>query len=315
MLEGDGSALVTGATGMIGRKLVRALGEERAVVVGRDRDRLAKLFPRAKAVVWDGVAQLDPAALQGVTSVFHLAGEPVAEGRWTRAKKERIRESRTLGTRAVVSAIAAASTKPAVLVSASAVGFYGSRGDAVLEESSAPGEGFLPEVCREWEAEAAKARAAGVRVVSLRIGIVLAREGGALAKMLPLFRACIAGPLGKGTHFMPWIHVDDVVGLLRFAAEHREIDGALNGSAPAPVTNADFTTTLARVLGRPAVMRAPAAALRLVLGELASVVLSSQRVIPARALAAGYTFRFDSIEAALREIIEQSSPEGSAVAA
>ena len=305
MTEGK-RALVTGATGMIGRALVHALGEAETVVVGRDRDRLARAFPRAKSVAWDGNSALDASALDGVDVVYHLAGEPVGEGRWSEEKKRRIAESRVNGTRGIVDAMAAAELRPRVLVCASAVGYYGSRGDELLDEESAQGEGFLAGVCGRWENEAAKARASGARVALVRIGVVFAREGGALGKMLPIFRTGLAGPLGDGKQWMPWLHRDDAVGLLRFAADTPEIDGPMNACAPAPVTNNDFTRTLAHVLHRPAFFRAPAAALRVLFGEMAAVVLASQRVTPARALAAGYAFRFDTLEGALRDVVAKA---------
>jgi uncharacterized protein (TIGR01777 family) len=229
----------------------------------------------------------------------------VAEGRWTDEKKRRIRQSRVDGTRAVVASIAKAEVKPRVLVSASAVGVYGSRGDELLTESSAPGEGFLPEVCRAWEDEAMAAEAHGVRVVCLRIGIVLAREGGALAKMLPLFRTGLAGKLGSGAQWMPWIHVDDVVGLVLHAATKDAVKGPLNAAAPELVTNAGFTRTLARTLHRPAFFAAPKLALELALGETASVILASQRVVPEKALATGYRFAHPSLGPALAELCGQ----------
>lgn len=292
-------ALVTGATGTIGKQLVRELGRE-TVVLSRDPARAAKSLG-VRAEKWDGTSDLPPALLDGIDVVFHLAGEPVGEGRWTEEKKRRIEESRVLGTRAVVKAIAAAANKP-VLVSASAVGFYGSRGDELLAEDAAPGEGFLPHVCRAWEREAEAAEAHGVRVALVRIGIVLAKDGGALAKMLPIFRAGLAGRLGKGTQWMPWIHVDDVVGLLLHAARNGEVRGPLNASAPELVTNAAFTKALAHAVRRPAVFAAPQFALQIALGEMANVVLASQRVVPEKALRTGYRFRHRKLDDALASL-------------
>lgn len=266
-------------------------------------------MPGASRVVrWDGRSPLDPPALEGVAAVFHLAGEPVAEGRWTEEKKERIARSRIDGTRALVASLAAMPVRPRVLVSASAVGFYGARGDELLTESSAPGEGFLADVCRAWEAEAARASELGVRVVSLRIGIVLANEGGALPRMLPAFRLGLGARLGDGRQFMPWIHVDDLVGLLRFAAAHEDVRGPVAAVAPEIVTNAVFTRTLGEALHRPALLAAPALALRLALGEAASVILASQRVVPERALEKGYRFAHPSLAGALADLLLVRAP-------
>jgi uncharacterized protein len=294
-------ALVTGATGTIGTRLVQELGRE-TVVLSRDPARAAKALG-VRALGWDGRSALDPAAFDGIDAVFHLAGEPVGEGRWTEEKKRRIEESRTAGTHALVSSMARAKVKPRVLVSASAVGYYGSRGDELLTESSPAGEGFLASVCRAWEDEAAAAANDGVRVASLRIGIVLARDGGALDKMLPLFRSGLAGRLGSGKQWMPWIHVDDVVGVLLHAAKDERVRGPMNGAAPELVTNAEFTRALARAVHRPALFAAPELALKLALGEMAKVVLASQRVVPERALATGYRFAYPSLAPALLAVV------------
>lgn len=296
-------ALVTGATGMVGRALVAQLGGE--VVATTRSSRGAKLEHVAEVVTWDGTGPLDVAALRDVEVVFHLAGEPVIEGRWDEAKKERILRSRVDSTRALVRAIAnmAPASRPRVLVCASAVGFYGTRGDELLTETSAPGKGFLADVCCAWEDAAATARELGVRVVSVRIGIVLSTAGGALAKMLPIFRAGVGGRLGDGKQWMPWIHIDDLVGLLRFAAAREAIDGPMDASAPDIVNNAAFTHALGAVLHRPAFVPAPAFALRIALGEAASVVLASQRVAPALALEAGFRFAHPKLQGALADLL------------
>ena len=290
-------ALVTGATGLVGRALARTLGG-RAVVTTRDPARARGLG--GQVVGWDAASTLPASAFAGVDAVFHLAGEPVAEGRWTEAKKERIRESRVASTRALVASIGALAPtdRPRVLVSASAVGIYGSRGDELLDETAAPANGFLADVCRAWEAEAARAKTFGVRVVSLRIGVVLSPSGGALPKMLPPFRLGLGAKLGGGAQWMPWIHVDDVVGLLRYVAD-RDIEGPINAAAPGVVTNADFTRALGRALGRPAIFAAPSFAVSLLLGDVAGVVLASQRVVPKRALEAGFQFRYPNLDGAL----------------
>lgn len=297
-------ALVTGATGTIGRALEARLDGD-TVVLSRDPEAARRALPRATALGWNGVDDLPAGALEGVEAVFHLAGEPVAEGRWTEAKRARIKDSRVLGTRALVRSIAArpAGERPRVIVSASAVGFYGSRGDEVLTEASAPGEGFLPDVCRAWEDEARAAEALGVRVVLLRVGIVLAREGGALARMLPMFKLGVAGKLGRGDQYMPWIHVEDVVNLFVHAARTESISGPVNAVSPEPVTNADFTRGLARALARPAIFAAPAPVLKMALGEMACVVLASQRVLPERAVASGFAFAFPSLDDALLDLV------------
>lgn len=301
--------LVTGATGSIGKRLTARLiaaGDE-VRVVGRDAARLAKIFPRATPVAWDGI-HLPEGALRGVDVVVHLAGEPVAEGRWTEAHKRRVRESRVESTRALVERMRAEMIG-GTLVCASAVGVYGSRGEEILTETSAPGEGFLSEVCTEWEREARAAEAFGVRVVNARIGIVLDRDGGALAKMLPIFRAGLAGKLGDGKQWMPWIHIDDVVGLLLHAAKNESISGPMNVAAPAAVSNAEFTRVLARTLGRPAFFAAPSFALRAVLGEMSSVVLGSQRVVPEVAQKSRYVFRHPELAEALASVLELPSTQ------
>ena len=294
-------ALVTGASGMVGRALVAQLGSE---VVTTTRSARGAALGR-ETVTWDGVSDLDPAALRDVEVVFHLAGEPVVEGRWDEAKKARIRSSREGSTRALVRSIASMppGSRPRVLVCASAVGFYGTRGDELLTEASAPGEGFLADVCRAWEDEAAKARELGVRVVSVRIGIVLSTAGGALGKMLPIFRAGVGGRLGDGKQWMPWIHIDDLVGLLRLAAGSEALDGPMDAAAPDIVNNAAFTRALGAAVRRPALLPAPAFALRIALGEAACVVLASQRVAPARALEAGYRFAYPKLADALANLL------------
>jgi uncharacterized protein (TIGR01777 family) len=294
-------ALVTGATGTVGRALLAELGGHAVVTT---RDPATRTLPgAARVVAWDGRSPLDPTALEQVDTVFHLLGEPVAEGRWSDEKKARIARSRIDSTRALVDAFAAAKQRPRVLVCASAVGYYGARGDELLTEASGPGEGFLPDVCVGWEEEAARARALGLRVVSLRIGIVLSTQGGALAKMLPIFRLGLAGRLGDGKQFMPWIHQDDVVGLLRFAAAREDLDGPLLAVAPDLVTNAGFTRALASSVRRPAFLAAPAFALRAALGEAAAMLLASQRCVPELALEKGFRFEHPSLAAALADLL------------
>jgi uncharacterized protein (TIGR01777 family) len=297
-------ALVTGATGFVGRKLVVRL--ERPVVLSRDAAAAgARLGSEVQVFAWDPLREAaPPEAFTDVDAVFHLAGESVAAGRWTAAKKARIRDSRTIGTRNLTDTIRRLACKPKVLVSASAIGYYGDRGDEILDETAPPGSGFLGEVCTAWEREAQAAAEAGVRVVCVRLGLVLGADGGALPKMLTPFRLGLGSPLGSGRQWMSWIHVDDVIGLLLLAAERTDLQGPVNATAPQPVTNREFTKALGRVLRRPTFLPAvPATALRLVLGELASVVLASQRVLPHRAQAAGYNFAHPGLEEALQRLL------------
>lgn len=291
--------LITGATGFIGQKLVGRL--DRPYVLTRSPEAAKRKLGDVTAFAWNAEVEPPPsAAFEGVDAVVHLAGEPVAEGRWNAEKKRRIRDSRVLGTRHLVQALESLAVRPRVLVSASAVGWYGSRGDESLTESSTVGNDFLAEVCREWEAESQRASALGVRVVNPRIGIVLGEGGGAMEKMLRPFKLGLGGRLSHGNQWMPWVHVDDVVGLILFAIEHENLTGAINATAPEPVTNREFTRTLGRVLHRPTVFPAPAFALRLAVGEFAEILLASQRVIPRVALDARYQFAHPKLEGALR---------------
>jgi uncharacterized protein (TIGR01777 family) len=282
---------------------------ERPVVVSRDAEKAAKRLGAvpAKVVQWNPQSEPVPQeALAGVEAVFHLAGDPVAEGRWTNQKKQRIRDSRVIGTQNLVAGLAAAANKPKVLISASAVGYYGDRGDEELDERSPSGSDFLAEVCAAWEREALAARDLGIRVVLIRTGIVLGEEGGALAKMLTPFRLGLGSPLGGGQQYMPWIHIDDLVELMMFAAREPNLSGPLNATAPHPVTNREFTKTLGKVLGRPTFMPAmPPLALKILFGGFGQVLLDSQRALPRAAQAAGFTFRHQELEEALRDVLKQ----------
>jgi uncharacterized protein (TIGR01777 family) len=244
-----------------------------------------------------------------VDTVFHLAGEPVAEGRWNPEKKRRIRDSRIHGTQQLVQRLAALPALPRVLVSASAVGYYGNRGDDELGEAAGKGEGFLADVCEAWEAEARAAERYGVRVVFARLGLVLAERGGALGRMLPPFKLGLGGKLGDGKQWMPWIHISDVIGLLLHAARDERLRGPMNVVGPEPVTNAELTRELGRVLGRPAVFPVPRLALRVVFGELSEVLLDSQRVIPRVASETHYTFRYPRLGPALEACVRSAGTE------
>jgi len=298
--------LVTGATGFIGKALCTALKErgQPYTALSRRPERAKTLVPGVKeAWRWRPRLEHPPsAAVQGAGAVVHLAGESVA-GRWNKEKKRAIRESRVIGTRHLVAAIGEAKSKPGVLVCASAVGYYGNRGDEELTEEAGPGSDFLAEVCQAWEAEARRAEEHGVRVVMLRTGVVLGRGGGALKQMLLPFKLGLGGPVGNGKQWMPWVHVDDVVGIILHAVQHATVRGPVNATAPTPVRNREFTQTLARLLRRPALLPAPAFGLKILLGEFADVLLASQRVLPKRIQGAGYTFRHPALDAALAAIV------------
>jgi uncharacterized protein (TIGR01777 family) len=273
---------ITGASGFIGRKLTQVLAS------GGHRARRLARRPSVEE-------------LTGCQAVVHLAGEPIAQ-RWTPAAKARIRDSRIEGTRHLVQTLEKVSARPGVLVCSSAIGIYGDRRDEILTESSTLASGFLAEVCRAWEAEAVRAESLGMRVVRIRTGVVLGRGGGALAKMLPPFRAFVGGKLGSGQQWMSWIHLDDLAGLIRFALD-QPIHGPLNGVAPNPVRNEEFTRELARALHRPAILPAPSFAVKTLFGEMSEVVLGSQRVLPKAAGNAGYRFQYPQLAGALREIL------------
>jgi uncharacterized protein (TIGR01777 family) len=300
--------IVTGSTGMVGSALVRSL-----LADGHEVTRLVRggaqefRAPGTAAVHWNPErGEIDAAALEGHDGAVHLAGEPIAEGRWDEEKKRRILESRVKGTRLLAEALAGLGAKPRVLVSASATGFYGDRGDEVLREESASGEDFLSEVCREWEKATLAASHAGVRVVHLRIGVVLSGEGGALARMVTPFKFGLGGKLGSGRQYMSWIALEDLVGVIRRALEDESLRGPVNAVAPGAVTNEEFTKALGRALGRPTFMAVPAFAARLAFGEVAdAVLLSGARVEPARLKAAGYEFQYPDIESALRHALKR----------
>lgn len=275
---------ITGASGFLGTHLAAAL-----VKAGHNPVRLLR--------------NPTPESLNTAEAVIHLAGEPVAQ-RWTSAAKQRIYGSRVEGTRNLVDAISKNAHRPAVLVCASAIGIYGSRGDEILKENSPPGADFLARVVVEWEDAAQSAESLGIRVVNLRFGVVLG-NGGALAKMLPPFKLGVGGRLGSGRQWTSWIHIQDAVNLILFAMANGQLSSAVNATAPDPVTNAEFTRELARTLHRPAIFPAPEFALRLIFGEMAGVLLASQRVLPAAAQSAGFQFRYGELAPALANVLAQ----------
>lgn len=298
---------VTGATGLIGTRIVAALarrGDEVTVLSRDPRRARERLGSGIEAVAWDPLGAPAPAdALAGRDGVVHLAGEPVAQ-RWSSAAKERIRTSREVGTANLVAGLRSSEQeRPRALVSASAVGYYGARRDEEVPETTPPGDGFLAEVCVAWERAAQAATELGVRVAVVRTGIVLDRRDGALAKMLPPFRAGVGGPVAGGRQWMPWIHVDDLVGLYVAALDGADWDGPLNGSAPEPVTNRDFSKALGRALHRPAVAPVPRLALRALYGEMEQIVTTGQRAVPRRPLALGYAYAHPELDEALRSAL------------
>lgn len=293
---------ITGASGFIGRRLMKLLCANGHTLHVLSRHAGTNLPPNVRLSVWDALAGPPPeASLRDAEAVIHLAGEPVGQ-RWTPEAKRRIRQSRVQGTRSLVEALGKLTHRPRALISASAIGYYGSRGDEILTEASAPGSGFLPEVCLAWEGEAIAAEQLGMRVVRLRTGVVLERHGGALARMLPPFRMGAGGRLGSGRQWMSWIHLDDLCEMFCFATE-QQVRGVMNGVAPYPVTNADFTRGLASALKRPAIFPVPSFALRIMFGEMAEMLLGSQRISPKGAEEAGFRFRYPQLAAALADTL------------
>jgi len=294
--------LVSGSSGLVGSALVQSF-----TAAGHDVVRLVRCEarPGQAEILWDpAAAGLDPDRLEGLDAVVHLAGENIAQGRWTRKKKARIRDSRVDGTRLLSRTLAGLAAKPSCFVSASAIGYYGNRGDELLDESSPPAAGFLSDVCRDWEAATQPAGAAGIRVVQLRFGMILAPGGGALAKMLGPFRWGLGGRLGNGRQYISWVTLDDVLGAIDHVLATGAIQGPINVVSPQPVTNRQFTRTLGRVLHRPTLLPAPAFVLRLVLGPMADeLLLAGARVVPQRLLESGYKFRDAELEPALRRMI------------
>jgi len=296
---------ITGSTGLVGSEVVASLS-----TAGHEVVRLVRRppAPGERAVRWDPEkGEVDAAGLEGLDAVVHLAGENIASGRWNAARKTVIRESRVNGTRLLCEALAGLARPPKTLVCASAIGIYGDRGEETLTEGMPPGTGFLAEVCREWEAASAPAARGGIRVVALRIGMVLSPKGGALARMLPLFRAGLGGVIGGGRQFVSWVALDDLPGIVLHALQRGDLGGPVNAVAPRPVTNREFTEALGKALSRPTPLPVPAFALRLAVGrEMAdALLLASARVVPRRLEETGYPFRFPELPSALRHLLRR----------
>ena len=302
------ATLITGGTGFVGRELCKRLAQ--ITITSRNRGAALKKLNLSKdgveeIIQWD--ASTEPITLPRDThfeSVINLMGESIAEGRWNAEKKNRIRTSRVEGTRRLVDGIIESKNFPQVFVSASAIGIYGDAGEDIVEEANAHGSGFLPDVCAQWEQEAMRLQDHGVRVVCLRIGIVLGGQGGALEKMVPLFRWGLGGNLGNGNQWVAWIHVDDLVSLIQWSIENNSVSGPVNATAPNPVRNKELTKALAAALNRPAFLPAPKFALRMALGEFAESLFFSQRVVPAIALSHGFQFQFSDIESAIKDAVQ-----------
>ena len=296
---------LTGATGLIGTGIVRALQArgDAVTVLSRDPDKARAALGDVDVHAWRPREEPAPAAaLSGRDAVVHLAGESVAQ-RWTDDARRAIHDSRERGTRNLVAGLAAAEQRPGVLVSASGVNYYGPRGDEPLTEDAPPGDDFLARVCMAWEREAAAARELGLRVATLRTAVVLDQNGGALSKMLPFFRLGIGGPVAGGRQYLPWIHAEDIVGLYLAALDGADWVGAANACAPEPATNRDFSRALGRALHRPALAPVPGFAVRLLYGDMAEIVTAGQRTVPMRALEHGYAFRHTDLDEALRDAL------------
>lgn len=290
--------LITGGTGFIGTPLgqeLRKSGHIIVVTTRRPSDSKDKL-------TWNPPHLIPSDVIPGFDAVINLAGEPIAPGRWTNEKKKRILSSRINATRALVESMRNAGTKPKVLISASAVGYYGAHGDEYVTEDTPPASDFLADVCMKWETEAFKARELGVRVVTVRIGGVLESNGGALPQMMIPFKFFLGGPIGNGKQWFSWIHRDDVAGIIKYALENDTISGPVNATAPNPVTNEEFSSALGKALNRPSWLPVPGFMVKLTLGEMGSVLLAGQRVMPEKALKAGYKFKYTDVKEALRAI-------------
>jgi len=293
--------LVSGVSGPIGSALLPSLKSRGYSVIRLVRGTISG----DDQISWNPTQPIAPEAVSGFSAVIHLAGESIV-GRWTKTKKTKIRDSRVAGTAALAEALARAKNKPQVFVCSSAIGYYGDRGDEVLNEKSEPGTGFLPDVCREWEAATQAAILAGIRTVQMRTGVVLSPRGGALGKMLTPFEMGVGGKIGDGRQWMSWIDVQDMVGAIHHILNSDLLHGPVNLVAPKPVTNTEFTKTLASVLARPAILPMPAFAVKLLFGEMGeTVLLGSQRVEPSQLVMSGYPFRFNSLKASLENILKR----------
>lgn len=298
--------LVTGASGLVAGELIPTLKAKGHEVYKLSR----KASKNADEIQWDserGFSDKEQAKLENFDAVFHLAGDNVAEGSWTEEKKRRLRESRVTGTRTLVDAFRKTKNPPKIFISASAIGFYGDRGDEPVDETSAAGKGFLAEMCVAWEEESEQAADFGARVVMPRIGIVLSKDGGALAKMITPFKFGVGGKMGDGKHWMSWIAMDDLIRLLHFALENSEIHGVVNATAPTPVTNEEFTKTLGNVLHRPTILPVPEFAIKLFFGEMGeTLLLEGQKVLPKRLQDAQFEFKFPNLEDAMKHALEEN---------
>lgn len=293
---------ISGVSGLVGAALRESITSDGHEVIAISRQ---SSLPPLKTITWDVEnKRFDASGLENVDAVVHLAGEPVAQ-RWNDARKQAIRDSRVDSTRLLVEGLKSLKNPPKLLLSASAVGFYGDGGDAELDESSPPGEGFLADVCQEWEKATMEALGIGIRAACMRTGIVLSTNGGALPQMLLPFKLGIGGPVGSGSQWMPWIHIDDIVGAYRFVIDNDDLVGAVNATAPNPETNADFAKALGKALHRPAFMPAPAFGLKVLFGEMAEILLEGQRALPKKLLKAGYDFKYPQLQKALEDVIEK----------
>jgi len=296
--------LVSGSSGPIGKALLPTLRASGAHITRLVRNNAPPTYSDEQTILWHPEQPLPADVLSGFDAVIHLAGETIV-GRWTESKKSKIRDSRVTGTRNLAQSLAQAKHRPQIFLCSSAIGYYGDRGEEVLTEDSSPGTGFLAQVCQEWEAATHAAAEAGIRTVAIRTGVVLSREGGALAKMLPAFKMGVGGKIGDGRHWMSWIDVQDLVGAIHHILKSDLLYGPVNMVAPRPVTNAEFTQTLASVLSRPAVFPMPAFAVKLLFGEMGeSVLLGSQRVEPTQLVSSGYPFRFRELRASLQNTLK-----------
>ena len=298
--------IITGGTGLIGRALCDSLAADghEIIVLSRNPERPVSLPSGVQLVKWDAQSAAGWGQLaDGAGAIVNLAGESLATGRWTEERKQRIYTSRLNAGKAVIEAISAATVKPKVLVQASGIDYYGSRGDEILTEESSPGSNFLAEVCFDWEASTAAAERMGVRRPVIRTGLVLSKQGGAWPKIVLPFRLFAGGPMGSGRQYWPWIHLEDEVRAIRFLIDHPDATGPFNLTAPTPLTNREFAEALGRVMGRPSFFPAPAPALNLALGEMSMLLLDSRRAVPKRLEEMGFTFTYTNIEAAFRTLV------------